>query len=226
MQPKQGVGGHRGFQQGGLDTGGEPTAHQHAGANSSRTGYQNLYKRERGLFDSHSNRQHSSLKLFNKNGGRGTKSPELNMISKRIWQYRGRPTHLNVTADRESRNVKDSSEWKLNTNILHRLILRWGKPEMDLFASRTSPTSKICKPTSGSTMYESGCISNELGKANSLCSPPPPPPLLPYIENFKESIQGTSQGNDLDHTIMANPAMVSLSLNYVNKKPCFDTNER
>ena len=41
-----------------------------------------------------------------------------------------------------------------------------------------TPTSKICKPKSGSTMYESGCISNELGKANSLCFPPPPPSAL------------------------------------------------
>ena len=120
------------FNRGELGTGREPTAHQHSGANSSRTGYQNLYKRERGLFDSHSNRQHSSLMLFNKNGGGGAKSMELNMISKRIWLYllereitltaEWIPTHLNVTADRESRNVNDSSEWKLNTNIFHRLI--------------------------------------------------------------------------------------------------------
>ena len=48
------------------------------------------------------------------------------------------PTHLNVTADRESRKVKDSSEWKLNIKVFHRLILRWGNPEIDLFASRTS----------------------------------------------------------------------------------------
>ena len=39
-------------------------------------------------------------------------------------------------------------------------------------------------------------------------------------------MQRTTQGNDLDHTIVVNPTMVPVRPNHVNKKPCFNTNER
>ena len=72
----------------------------------------------------------------------------LKEVSKRIWEYllehqititaEWIPSHLNTIADWESRNVRDSSEWKLCPKIFHCLSRRWGRPEVDLFASRIS----------------------------------------------------------------------------------------
>ena len=61
----------------------------------------------------------------------GTKSQELTAISKEIWQYLLKrkititaeylPGSMNVEADRESRQTRDSSEWKLNPTIFMKL---------------------------------------------------------------------------------------------------------
>ena len=120
-----------------------------------------------------------------------------------------------MTADRESRNVKDSSEWKLNTNIFHRLVLRWGNPEIHLFASRTSHQL----PQYVSLKADPQCTQVDAFERNwGKLIPYVFPPILPYTENFKESMQRTSQGNDLDHTTVVNPTMVPLSPDHVNKK--------
>ena len=163
---------HREYPQGDLDAGREPIAHQHTGANRSRTGNQNFYKRERGLFDSRSDGQHSSLMLFNKN-----------IISKRIWQYllereitltaEWIPTHLNVTADSESRNVKDYQRMETKYQHFSSLRTAMGEPgNIPICLQNFTPSATIYKPKSRSTMYPSGCISKELGKINSLCVPP------------------------------------------------------
>lgn len=47
-------------------------------------------------------------------------------------------TKLNVDADFQSRNVEDSSEWKLHPDIFQKICREWGHPDVDLFASRTS----------------------------------------------------------------------------------------
>jgi len=76
----------------------------------------------------------------------GTKSQMLTTISKQIWGYlldhqititvEYLPGVLNVEADRMSRNVRDSSEWKLNPHVFRRICRARGTPSTDLFASR------------------------------------------------------------------------------------------
>ena len=78
----------------------------------------------------------------------GTKNQELTAISKEIWQYLLKrkititpeylPGSMNVEADRESRQTRDCSEWKLNSTIFMKLCQIRGTPEMDLFASSVS----------------------------------------------------------------------------------------
>ena len=46
------------------------------------------------------------------------------------------PGHLNVRADRESRLLLDSSDWKLDPAVFQLILQRWGPLEIDLFASR------------------------------------------------------------------------------------------
>ena len=78
----------------------------------------------------------------------GTKSLNLLSRAKEIWDYleskqielvvEWLPTKLNDRADFQSRNVKDSSEWKLDPQIFREVERIWGSPSIDLFASRTS----------------------------------------------------------------------------------------
>ena len=78
----------------------------------------------------------------------GTKNQELTAISKEIWQYLLKrkititaeylPGSMNVEADRESRQTRDSSEWKLNPTIFMKLCQIRGTPEVDLLALRVS----------------------------------------------------------------------------------------
>ena len=73
---------------------------------------------------------------------------EMTIIAKRIWNYllskgitltaEWIPSSENHIADWESRNTKDSSEWKLCPKIFQCLSRRLGETTVDLFASRTS----------------------------------------------------------------------------------------
>ena len=87
-----------------------------------------------------------ALKYLVKMGG--THNQDLVESSKQITKYlldqeititaEYLPGKLNVEADRESREVQDSSEWKLDPQIFSRLTAMLGSPEIDLFASRLS----------------------------------------------------------------------------------------
>ena len=68
----------------------ESELHINTAANSSRTGNQNIYKRERGFFDPHSDGQHSSFMLFNKNGGKEKSGTEHNVETNMAVPARGR----------------------------------------------------------------------------------------------------------------------------------------
>ena len=90
--------------------------------------------------------------LFSKNGGGGTNNQELVKLSKQIWNHlislgitltaEHLPGILNIEADFESRNVRDCSEWKLESRIFQRLCKRLGFPKINLFASRVSKQLK------------------------------------------------------------------------------------
>ena len=95
---------------------------------------------------SHSDGQFSSHLLSCEDGG--TRSKALSLISKQIWDYlidngimitaEYLPGKLNIEADRESRSVTDSSEWKLNPVIFGKICrMRW-LPDIDLYASWVS----------------------------------------------------------------------------------------
>ena len=92
----------------------------------------------------------------------GTKNPRMLKLAKEIWQYLMSkkitltveyiPSELNVVADWESRNWKDSSEWKLNAGCFQKICKAFGMPDIDLFASRTShqlPAYMSWKPDPG-----------------------------------------------------------------------------
>ena len=79
---------------------------------------------------------------------RGSQNLKLVQLTKEIWGHLLQcgitltaeylPSKLNVTADWESRNNSDSSEWKLAPQSFQRICQLRGTPEIDLFASRLS----------------------------------------------------------------------------------------
>jgi hypothetical protein len=76
----------------------------------------------------------------------GSKSDICNIITKQIWSWciqrqiwitcEYLPGIFNVDADWESRHVNDRTEWSLDQNIFQKIIKMFGKPDIDLFASR------------------------------------------------------------------------------------------
>ena len=78
----------------------------------------------------------------------GTHNLKLVQLTKEIWDHLLQcgitltaeylPSKLNVTADWESRNRSDSSEWTLAPQSFQRICQLRGTPEIDLFASRLS----------------------------------------------------------------------------------------
>lgn len=69
-----------------------------------------------------------------------------NDLAKTIWSWATRKqiwlscTHIpgiqNVEADFESRNFNDNVEWMLKHVVAVRIMDIWGKPDLDMFASR------------------------------------------------------------------------------------------
>ena len=66
-------------------------------------------------------------------------------VTKEIWDYllangiavtaEYLPSSLNIQADWQSRNHRDSSDWKLNPKIFSQIVKIRGIPQIDLFAS-------------------------------------------------------------------------------------------
>ena len=94
---------------------------------------------------------------------RGTKSHELLRVRMEIWYYLPKylimitaeylPGCLNHQADWESRNQKNSTEWKLCPEVFYKIFQEVSQPEIRLSASRLSnhlPASYSWKPGSNS----------------------------------------------------------------------------
>ena len=76
----------------------------------------------------------------------GTKSPDCNRAAKEVWMWcvehrvwitaAHLPGKLNTEADHLSRKFNDRTEWMLDKGAFASIIQKFGKPEIDLFASR------------------------------------------------------------------------------------------
>ena len=76
----------------------------------------------------------------------GTHSVECNSVAKDIWLFCKErqlwlsaafvPGKENIHADKESRVFSDNKEWMLSPQLFQQIVEIWGKPAIDLFASR------------------------------------------------------------------------------------------
>ena len=76
----------------------------------------------------------------------GIKSETCNNIAFRIWDFCTEnnmwisaahiPGKDNIEADHQSRILQDATEWKLHPELFQKIVDKFGKPDIDLFASR------------------------------------------------------------------------------------------
>ena len=106
-----------------------------------------------------------------------------NSVARQIWLwcYKNNnwvtAAHLpgkdNVTADKQSRSMHDNMEWKLNPMLFSKICDHWGKPDIDLFASRlNNQTQKYCswKPDPGAAAVDA--LSIDWGSLSFYAFPP------------------------------------------------------
>ena len=118
--------------------------YQCSGIVSHQTSPFNVFENVQSQINPLPGRQYECPFLPDENGG--TQNKEMIAISKEIWGFAlskeimltaeyplGR---LNVSADWTSRNSQDSSEWILSPRVFQEICVKWGFPELDLFASR------------------------------------------------------------------------------------------
>ena len=83
-----------------------------------------------------------------------TKSETCNNIASRIWNFcienklwvsaAHIPGKKNIEADQQSRILQDVTEWKLHPELFHKIVDKFGVPDIDLFASRINRQPKRC----------------------------------------------------------------------------------
>ena len=120
------------------------TAYKCKGTISSLSGPSNICKRKGKSCHSSKTGQYINSLLYKQNGG--TKSKDLNMIMKKIWDWchtrkitltvEHLPGDLNLIADWHSRNANDSSDWSLDRQVFSQILAQMGPLDVDLFASR------------------------------------------------------------------------------------------
>ena len=74
------------------------------------------------------------------------KSQTCNNTACRIWDFSTKnqmwvsaahvPGTINIEADKQSRVLEDATEWNLNPDLFHKIVEKFGKPDIDLFATR------------------------------------------------------------------------------------------
>lgn len=86
----------------------------------------------------------TAISYINRMGG--VQYPHLNQISRKIWDWCEErrifvfasyiPSSLNTEADGESRKINVDTEWELSSQAFAKIVLLFGEPCIDLFASR------------------------------------------------------------------------------------------
>ncbi|XP_070570048.1 uncharacterized protein [Ptychodera flava] len=127
-----------------VDSRGSHDAYQCTGTSSCLPRSENLYKGQTKFDGASKNRQSDSSSLHQQNGRDEIHST--GDTSKEMWNYcltntitiiaEHIPGVQNVLADWESRNVEDSSSWRLDPMIFKQIQKMWGPLNVDLFASR------------------------------------------------------------------------------------------
>ena len=139
----------------------------------------------------------------------GTRSPQLVKISKSIWNYllshqititaEYPPSRLNVRADWESRNARDSSVWKLHQKVYLKIT-----SSRSNCLQAASPTSSIYGMEARSKQFCNRCNAAGLEQNVWFCIPT----LQLDWSGDKEGSSGKCRGNDTSDTHMEDTTLV------------------
>ena len=109
-------------------------------------GLQSFFKHTRNLHVLVKSDNTTAISYVNRMGG--SKSIECLKETKAIWEFCEEreiwvtasyiPGVENIEADFMSRNFTDNTEWMLNQHIFDKICSLWGKPQVDMFASRVN----------------------------------------------------------------------------------------
>ena len=120
------------------------TTYQCARTESSIVCSEGIHEKQIRLSHTCQGRKYNNSSLHQQDGG--TKSPNLMSVTKDLWAYciskmimitvEHVPGNLNQIADYQSRHSRDSSNWKLQTQIFKQIENCLGPVEIDLFAYR------------------------------------------------------------------------------------------
>ena len=158
----------------------------------------------------------------------GTQNLKMVELAKEIWEYLLKwgititveylPSELNVTADWESRNILDSSEWMLSHQIFQKVCQIRGFPEIDLFciSTITSDTNLRFMETRSSQSCNR-CISTELVTQTPVCFSP----ILHDSKSSQQNTQGTSPQAHINNPSLDNTSLVSKDFEHVNQESYF-----
>ena len=91
-----------------------------------------------------------------------------NNIACRIWHFCNEnklcvsATHMpvknNIEADHQSIILQDATEWKLHPELFHKIVDKFGKLSMEIFASKINILVKVCALGSRIKGYGSLCL--------------------------------------------------------------------
>ena len=95
----------------------------------------------------------TTVAAINKQGS--VRSLQINKVARQIWLFaKDRelwlsaahcPGTVNIETDRASRQFKDETEWTLEHSVFSAICQKLGKPDIDMFASRTNhKTDRYC----------------------------------------------------------------------------------
>ena len=129
-----------------MDRNRETAAHKRSRDESSDVRNEGIYQGQEKLSCSDQNGQHKGTSLCKQNGG--TKSPDLIQTTKDLRNYcmsreimitaEHLPGSQNQIADYQSREYRDSSNWKLRRSVFLQLEKQLGPWQVDLFADRVN----------------------------------------------------------------------------------------
>ena len=144
----------------------------------------------------------------------GTKNIHMVEITKRIWEFLLQhrititaewiPSHLNKGADWESRNVSDSSEWKLRTDIFQAILLEGTSINRPICIKDIPSTSEILQLESRSILPSSGRLSTNMESGVPLCISS----ILSDHKGPKTNTVTKSSKNDTRNSSVANSTLV------------------
>ena len=216
--------------QGAVEQEGEPTPYQYTRTYCGRTSNKNIYERVEGKINTHSNRQHNSSFIPDKNGGhkkyRNDNNSKTNLDILAVQR-----DHTYCRMDSEFRELHCGLGIQEHQRFQRMEVMSQDFPTPESKTRRNSSrsfcikdipsTSSLCKLETRSPLSIHGCLPENMGKSHPvLCVPT-------FLSDFKSPKKGKhkqSLENDTYYTSLDNPTLVPIRTEYVHTKPTTSSN--